>query len=340
MFIFNILYFIIALGVIVLVHELGHLIVAKSNGVYCHEFSIGMGPLLVNLGKDKTGTKYSIRMIPIGGYVMLAGEDNDQEQDKSIAPDMLLNNKSPFVRFKVLIAGSTMNFILPLVLLLFIGFFGGVTDSSTQIDVIDNYPASISGIENGSYITAINDHATEDYDSLVDVLSSIEGEQVVVSYTYDDISYKIDVRLDNGMLGITQHRVKFKLFASIKYAIITTLKLILSIIMTLYILFTGQASVNDLSGPIGIYTMSSQVLSFGLLSSLMWINYLSVNIGFMNLLPIPALDGGRLVFVIYEMITKKPVNKKVEETFLMIGVLFLLSLFILVSFNDIIRVLN
>lgn len=336
----SLIYFLFALGVIVLVHELGHLLVAKKYGVFCHEFSIGMGPKIKHLGTDKSGTIYSIRAIPLGGYVMMAGEDSDSKEDTAIDPDKLLNNKKPYQKFLVLIAGATMNFILGLILLFLIGFLGGVSVNSGMVDVMSNSPAEVAGITDKSVINAIDGINVSNFEDISSTLSNDTNKDVVLNIT-DPQGNASDVtveRNEENMIGISAYKEKFHLFGAIKYAIKTFGLLVFSIIVTLKMLFGPEAGLNDLSGPIGIFTVSSQVVDFGLNAMLLWIVYLSINIGFVNLLPIPALDGGRIVFVLYEMIFRRPAPKKFELYVTYAGLILLMLLFVYVSFNDIIRV--
>lgn len=336
--ILSLIYFIFALGIIVLVHEFGHLIVAKRNNVYCHEFSIGMGPMIKELMTDKTGCKYVIRMLPLGGYVMLAGEDSHLEQDGSVDEDKLLTNKSPWIRFKVLIAGSLMNFILALGLLFLLAFFGGVSNSdTTQVEVIENYPADVANIPTGSSIISIDGQAVSTFTDIAYILSE-SSDKILINYNYQGDDYSTYVtKNDEGNIGISPTKSKYRLIGSLQASISSLIGILVSIFISIIALFTDQYGINDLTGPIGIYSMSSEILSYGFSSAVMWIVYLSMNIGLVNLLPIPALDGGRLVFVFYEMVTKKKPNKKIEELALLIGILILFSLFIIVTFNDIFR---
>ncbi len=336
--IFSLIYFLIALGIIVLVHEFGHLIVAKRNGVHCHEFSIGMGPKILHFHTDSTGCKYNIRLFPLGGFVMLAGEDHNQEQDNNLEHSQMLNTKSPWVRFKVLIAGSLMNFILGIFLLFLISFFGGINNLDTSyVNVVDGYPAKEAGISNGAEIISINDIEVNTFAEISSAINTTSSPLVVI-VNEDGVEKEVEITPDeNNAIGVTPTVIKYKFFESFKNSIISFFSIVTSIFVSLSLLFTPEYGVSDLSGPVGIYTMSSSVLSYGLKASLTWITYLSINIGLVNLFPIPALDGGRLVFVIYEMIFKKKPNPKIEENALLVGVLLLFSLFIFVTINDIFR---
>ncbi len=337
----GIIYFIIALGIIVLVHELGHLIVAKRNGVYCHEFSIGMGPKIKTIKTDSDGTIYNIRAIPLGGYVMMAGEESEKEEDSQVPKDQLLNNKTPWQRFKVLVAGSVMNIILTFTLLTLLAFFSGISSDSNEVKIVEDSPAYKSIDSSEIRITAVDDNNVNSYTEIKEELDAA-GKEVQISYIdiEDNSATAVVVKDENGLIGIQPTVERFRPLRSIVDGLKATGALFVALIVMLKELFSPNYGVQDLSGPIGIYQMSSDILNVGISAAVMWIAYLSINIGVMNLLPIPALDGGRLVFVIYEMITRKKVNAKVE-TYLIIGsMLALLGLFVVVSFNDILRLFS
>ncbi len=337
----GIIYFLIALGIIVLVHELGHLIVAKRNDVYCHEFSIGMGPKIKTITTDKDGTVYNLRAIPLGGYVMMAGEESEREEDSEVPKEKLLNNKTPWQRFKVLIAGSFMNILLTIVLLILLAFFGGIANDSNSVVATEDGPLYEAVAETEVEIDQINGTKVDSFAAITAALNDSDDE---VEITYIGSSNKEQnatiQKNEDGKIGIQPSVDRFHLFDSIIQGFKGTFALFVSLIMMIKELFSSAYGVDDLSGPIGIYQMSSDIVEIGISASVMWVAYLSINIGVMNLLPIPALDGGRLVFVIYEMITKRKVNAKVE-TYLIIGsMLLLLGLFVIVSFNDIIRIFS
>ncbi len=334
----NLIYFLFALGIIVLVHELGHLIVAKRNGVYCHEFSIGMGPKIKQITKDKTGTTYNIRLIPLGGYVMMAGEENDNVNDQEIPKDQLLNNKKPWQKFKILIAGSAMNIILTLLLLIGISFFGGIASNSTDALVVEGSNLAQQISEPEIEIIAVNNTKVSSFTDITTAINNSDTNEVVLT-TKDNGEVTVTKDQDNK-IGIKQTTKKYHLLASIKAGFVNTWLLFLAMIQMIMTLFSPQYGVDDLAGPVGIYQASSQVLTHGVVAAVSWIAYLSINIGIMNLLPIPALDGGRIIFVVYEVITRKKVNKKVENYLILFSFLLLMGLFLYVTYNDIFRIFN
>ncbi len=331
----SLIYFLFALGVIVLVHEFGHLIVAKRNGVYCHEFSIGMGPKLKTFKTDKTGTVYNLRLIPLGGYVMMAGEETEKEFDVDVPKDQLLNNKRPWQKFKILIAGSTMNVILTVTLLILLSFFGGISTDSNQVEVLPD--GNLAKVVNSSQIT-INEVNNQEVNSFAEIKTELDHSKKQVKVNYDNNQEVKLEKAKDGTIGITATVDKYRPLKSIITGFKQTIVLFIAMLAMIKELLSPAAGISDLSGPVGIYQMSSGVLDIGLSSAVMWIAYLSINIGVMNLLPIPALDGGRIVFVIYEMVTKKKVNQKIENYLIIGSMLLLLGLFVIVTFNDITRI--
>ncbi len=352
----GIVYFIFVLGIIVLVHELGHLIVAKRNGVYCHEFSIGMGPKITTIYKDKTGTIYNIRALPIGGYVQMAGEDTGDKKDENIEKEKKFDQKGKWIKFKILVAGASMNFVLGLVVFIILNFFAGSPILSTnkvtieesytdQIKTEDSvkfekkeYPLYAAGMRSGDQIVSINGQKVEDYNQIIENISNSENIKITYISQSNNSEKTIDVkRAENGYLGISPNKEKYRFFNSIKYGFLNLINTIKNVFYSFYLLFTPEYSLKDGSGPIGIAVASNGVVQSGWENSLIWIAFLSINIGIINLLPIPALDGGRILFLLIELITKKPLNPKVE-TFLNNLVFFLLiGLLIFFTFNDIIN---
>lgn len=362
--IIGILAFFLILGLIVLVHEAGHLIVAKRNGVYCHEFSIGMGPKIIQIKQDKTGTVYNLRVIPLGGYVRLAGEDTGIEEDKNIAPEKKFDHQTRWVKFKILVAGAMMNFLLAIIILPISGFLLGYNPPGT-INVAPNSPFAESGIQTGDKILTIDDNPNDktkpvDITSYVSIIQYIENKKtntITIEY-YDQSENKNKEATINksseqkyGIAG--QYVEKYNLIGAIKSSFNQLINSFLQIVVTFQMLFfTHEAGVNDLSGPIGIATVTVQLSSLGLRFIIWWLAFLSINIGIMNLLPIPALDGGRIMFLIIEVIyqyiikiinkiTKKQYSEKlnpaIEGYANTVVFILLMGLMVYVTFNDILR---
>lgn len=338
--ILGVIFFLIAITIIVVVHEWGHLVVAKRNGVKCFEFSIGMGPKLFTFHTDAQGTVYNVRAIPLGGYVMMAGEE--EATDMEFNENESLLHKHPWQKIKILIAGAVMNFILGWVVLFIAFFFFGVTTpiDSTVVDVTDNSPAAVAGLQSGDKITEIDGVAVTSYEQIGIELS--DKTNAKITYQHDGQSQtsiidKQEVDCDTSIIGISAQTEtnKFKLVDSVKMASLSFAGIATSIGDSLQMLFSGTAGISDLMGPVGIASASKSVVTQGLSTMLMTIAFLSINIGFVNILPFPALDGGRIVLALIELVTKRKVPEKIELYLNFVGFILLMGLFVVVTFSDV-----
>ncbi len=342
----TILYFILVLGVTVLIHELGHFIFAKRAGVYIYEFSIGMGPQIFKFKRKNDETIYSIRLFPIGGFVSMAGED--LEVDTKIPKDKQLCNKSWCDRFLVLIAGIAFNFLLAIIILFTIGLINGVPKNNLEISNIDNnYSISKTNIQAGDVITKINNKKITSYEQLSIELAVNNGKKInlTVKNKNGEETYTIEPTLiesegqTNYIYGFSLSNEKEKgILKSIEYAFQKTGALTNQMVLIVKYLVTGKLSLNNLSGPVGIYQIVDQARTLGFLNILYLIAYLCINVGFINFIPFPAFDGGRILFLIIEKIKGSKVNPKVENTIHSIGFALLMLLMVFVTYNDIIRI--
>ncbi len=343
----GIVWFILILGAIILVHEFGHFIFSKLFKVYVYEFSLGMGPKLLHYKKKNGETEYCLRLIPIGGFVSLAGEDADNN-DK-IPEDRKLYNKPVWQRFIIMVAGATMNFVFAFVVLFIMALiYGGASMKPVIATVSEEYPAYKAGVEVGDRVVSIDGERTSSwsevqlYISMSEgkemefVLKNTEGEKRTVMITPEIVEDEEGNK--NYIVGIGLDNTKKTGFVnSIKYAVETTGNLFGLMFTTLKQLFTGGVGVGDLSGPVGIYTVVSEEAKQGFESLMYLTAYLSVNVGVINLLPFPAFDGGRVLFLIIEKIRRKPVKANTEAIVNTIGFGLLLLLMIIVTIGDIIK---
>lgn len=343
----TIILFILILGVIILVHEFGHFIFAKWAGVYVYEFSIGMGPKIFGK-KGKNGeTEYCIRAIPLGGFVRLAGEEVDD--DKKIKKDRKLYNKNFIQRFLIMFAGAMNNFILCFVLLLVSSFiYGSISQKPIVSSVSEEYPAYAAGIQEGDTILKINGDKVSSWSEVQLLIQTTKGEELEILLK-DKNGKEKDVKIvpefvenEDGttsyIIGVgMEGKVEKGFIPSIKYAVETTGSLFKLMLVTVEKLFTGGVAVKELSGPVGIYTLVGEQSKAGFQNILYLIAFLSVNVGVINLMPFPAFDGGRILFLIIEKITGKAIPTKVENLINNIGFFLLIALMIYVTFNDILR---
>ncbi|ADO83540.1 RIP metalloprotease RseP [Ilyobacter polytropus] len=338
----NVLITIIILGIIIFIHELGHFMAAKFFKMPVSEFSIGMGPKLYSY--EGIETTYSVRAIPVGGFVNIEGMEVDSEVEDGF------NTKSPFSRFIVLFAGVFMNFSLALVIIYFMvvstgkmiqseeAVIGGIMETSNAYELI---------LE-GDRIFEINDREIVDWDDISTIIKEEAGEtplKIEVIRDGEEKSFLVEPIYEPGrdqpLLGILpEYSVeKYGIIESFKVAGGVFKDLFIQIISGLKLLVTGRVKADDITGPVGMIKVVGEA-SKGGASLLVWLTaLLSVNIGIFNLLPFPALDGGRIVFVVLELIGVT-VNKKLEERLHMAGMIVLIGLILFITMNDVFNLIS
>lgn len=332
---------IIVFGLIIFVHELGHFLLAKANGIDVTEFALGMGPIL--LKKEYKGTVYALKLLPIGGSCMM-GEDEEVTDSPGN-----FNNKGVLARISVIVAGAVFNFIFAFILAVVLKGFVGYDDTVIG-EVTPSYPAAEAGVEAGDVITKINGKNVHLFRELSTHNQLHQGEDVTLTYVRDgkEESVKLTPKYDDELkyyrLGVTGGAYQkasvsqmFKYgFYEVEYVIKVTFK-------SLGMMVTGQVGINDLSGPVGIVNLVDdtyqQTKSDGALTVIINLMNLAIlisaNLGVMNLLPLPALDGGRLVFLIIEGVRRKRIPPEKEGMVHMVGIILLLLLMLVVTFNDV-----
>ena len=344
----TLVYFILMLGIIIFIHELGHFLWAKKFGVHCYEFSLGFGPKVFSFKRKNDETMYCLRLIPLGGYVAMAGEEVDN--DENVPMDKKLYNKPWYKKLIIVLAGVTHNFILAFVVLFMIAFINGSYTTKPIIgDVLKGSAADKAGLERNDKILKINDKKMFSWDdvTLTRVLEDGKKEQVFIiekedgskkiikvkpSRTKDkdgNISYSYGIALDD-----TIHK-GFK--NAVTYGVSKFGSLFNSMIVTIKSLFTGKIGISSLSGPVGIYKVVGDQSKAGFAALFYLLAYLSIDVGFINLLPFPAFDGYRAFIIIIEKITRKKVNPKVDAIVNNIGLVLLFALMIFVTIKDVIK---
>ena len=396
----TIIYFILILGITVFIHELGHFMFAKKYGVYVYEFSIGMGPKLFKFKRKNDETNYCIRLFPIGGFVQMAGEE--VEVDENIPEEKRLQSKTAFQRFMIMVAGVMMNFLLAIILLFLIGLFNSVSlnnvyvgdssieglnngDKIVEVDghFVNNYDklalemtvagnenfemtvktkenkkkkvnvnpiavgesnliygkdygfsvestidkdtskevfiikkSKIDSIKNESEIISINDEHITSYSNLLSILSKYE-KNFTIEYIYNgeikEEKINVKEKEEDTLLGynygfyITGTTEK-GFFAAIKYAFLKFFSTIEQMIFTVIYLITGKISLGMLSGPVGIFNVVETYSQYGFSNIVSLLCLICINVGFINFLPLPAFDGGHILFIIIEKIKGSKVN--------------------------------
>lgn len=338
--IWTILLTVLVFGVIIFIHELGHFLAAKWSDIKVHEFSLGMGPKI--FGFKKGDTDYNLRLFPIGGFVNMEGEDKESDDVKSFGKKPL--HKKIFV----ILAGAFMNLLLGFILLVIILSFQPKISSTTVAQFRENSISSKTGLQVGDKIEKINGTRIYVDNDIIYKLYSDKDGVVGMSVIRDGQKIKLDsvkFNIDQDDKGNSSTNIDFlvktqekSFFTIIKESWLKTVSTARLVWLSLMDLVTGRASINDLSGPIGVAGVIGEASSMGILSFLMMVSFITINIGVFNILPIPALDGGRFVFLIVEKIIKKPINPKIENYIHSIGFILLILLMIFVTFNDIFKI--
>lgn len=344
-FIVTLLILILILGIIIAIHEFGHFISAKKAGVYVEEFSLGMGPAIWKSKKDKGGTTYCLRLFPIGGFVAMASEE---EEGSKLKKNQILENKSFLTRLAVLLMGIIFNFILCIVALFINGIIYGSPDNTPVVgEIVDNSAAYVAGLKKGDVIKKINNVKTYTWD---DVLLEISVKKPLDEYTFtvsrdgkvQDISIHPN-KIENAEgetvnsygIGVSTSK-NCGFLSALKYSVTGFAEMFRSISVVLKNLFTGGVSIKSMSGPVGIFTVVDQVKSTGFENLIYLLAYLSVNVGVVNLLPIPVFDGGRVLLLIIEKICGKK-YPKLEMILNYVGFGLMILLMLVVTFNDIVK---
>jgi len=346
--------FIIVLSVLVLVHELGHFIVARKNGIWVEEFGIGYPPRI--WGKQVGETLYSINLLPLGGFVRLHGE---QTEDGVTKPDRAFINKSKKARFAVLSAGVIMNFLLAVVCFAIFYSFSGVpkeTDKVIISGVVTDAPADNAGIKPSDIILSVDGVLINTLDEFSSLIGESKGREIVLEVLDSDgekrsvkMVPRVDVPKDEGPLGvlITQTEIYFppvwqRPFIGVYYGFKDALFWGKQVFVGLYTMMSGlvRGSVpEDIAGPVGIYAMTSEIAKVGILPLINFLGIFSVNLAVVNFLPIPALDGGRFLFIVLEKLLGRKILPKAEAAIHGAGMALLLLLMLVITFVEVKRLI-
>ena len=349
----SILSFIIVLGVLIFFHEFGHFLVARLFGVGVEKFSLGFGPRLI--GKKVGITDYRISAIPLGGYVKMVGEEPDAQIDPEDIP-ISFTHKHVAKRMLIVAAGPVFNILLAVIIFFGIFFVSGTFILKPSVgSVKPDSPAFAAGLEKGDLITAINETAINSWDEMAEIINGSKGqtiklivrrgeairhfslapEQVVTKNIFGE-----DVQ--RYIIGITSagetYSKEMNVFQAFSESMIQTYRVTELMVVIIAKLFSGDISTDTIGGPIMIAQMAGDSAKAGIGSLISFIALISVNLAIINLLPIPVLDGGHLLFFSIEAIKGRPVSTKVREIAQQVGLFILILLMILVFYNDISRI--
>ncbi|MDG6891060.1 RIP metalloprotease RseP [Clostridium perfringens] len=329
-----IIFALLAFSALILVHELGHFIVAKLNGIYVEEFAIGMGPKLFGV---KVGeTEYNLRILPFGGFVKMLGEEDESDDPRS------LNAKTPIQRILVMGAGAFMNYVLALIIFIGLAMSSGFAENKVA-SVVPNSPAQKIGIEQGDEFLKIDGnkiHTTDDFRMGL-ALAKGNPVELEIKRGNDVLTKTVQPILNESgvyQVGIGYGFVeKPTLLQGIKQGFNETRSLVSQSFIALKTIVTGEANLKtDVGGPVTIIKMSGQAAKAGANTLLWFMAFLSVQLAVFNLLPFPALDGGRIFIELIQMIIRKEIPAKYIEAVNTVGFMLLMGLMVLVTIKDII----
>ena len=355
-FIIGIIAFVVMLSVIVILHELGHFLVARHFGVFCKEFSIGMGPALYQ--KQGKETVFSIRAIPFGGYVMMAGEeDGSQSEDddwlQQVPSSRKLNNIARWKQVLVMLAGIFMNIILAWAIFMGVALAQGyvVEDAKPIVyELVENSEAEAIGLQKDDVIKKIeaSDGTTLKPSTQMEVLEFIQyhHDSLTLTVKRDDETLKITAtpKYDKDMQGYTlgykaiAYAKKIPWYQSLWEGSKNTLDSATTIFKSLNMIFHGQG-LENLSGPVGILNVTSKSVQYGWTTYFSLFAMISLNIGIFNALPLPALDGGRVLILFIEKLLNRKVSTQIIEKIIMASFVLLILLFLYATYNDVVRLL-
>ena len=348
--IYSIVAAIVGLGVLIIFHEFGHFIIAKLCGVGVLTFSVGFGPKLLVIKRGET--EYAVSAFPLGGYVKMVGEDPD-EQVSQVDVQRSFAHKPLLQRIAIVAAGPGFNLLLAVFLLMIVFLLYGVPVVSTQIGNVEKgSPAEIAGIQKGDRIIAVNGRSVDSWETLSAAIKESEGKPLKLRVLRNSQEVEVAVeprkkealnifgeRRDEWMIGIGSQVTieKGNTGLSIIKAFTQTYEYAKLTLVALFKMVTGEVSPRNLGGPILIAQMAGQQAQEGFASFLAFVAILSINLGVLNLLPIPVLDGGHLLFFLMEAVIGRPVSVRYREVAQQVGIFLLLLLMVYAFYNDIAR---
>lgn len=341
----TIVLFLIVFTIIALVHEGGHFLAAKRAGMAIPECGIGFGPRLFSF--KRKDTVYALNLVPILAYVNIAGME-EMSGVSNIPENQLYFSKPPLARFLMAFAGPFMNIVLSFVVLtLVFAFFGVPKSLSAYVDQVQpNSIAARAGLKSGDQLLAINGMKIEKIETAIALIHKSDGRPVTLKIRRNNAIFSITATpkynpsLKVSVIGFTPLPTyeKVNFFSALAYGFQQTFAMVTLMFAIIWQLVVGAVSVKDLAGPVGIAQITGRYADSGVLSFLSFFAFLNVNIGVLNLLPLPALDGGHIVFALIELITKKRVNEGVQKKIHQWGLFALLALMAYVTLNDVIRI--
>lgn len=349
--------FLAAIGPLVIFHELGHYWVARWFGVGAQQFSMGFGREIGGW-TDKRGTRWRVGWLPLGGYVKFVGDTDPTSLEHGASPIAESNaigesfqTRPPWQRFLIILAGPMANFILAIAIFAaFFAVFGVPRTSSEVTAVMAGSPAELAGFRVGDRITSIADRNADTFEDVTRIVAMRPGEKVKIEWVRgehrmsSDVTFATTLRKDDfgqeveiGQLGVYGNKREFERVSPVGWVTSSTTyvwKMTGAIMDGLVQIITGRRSLDELGGPLRMAQIAGQQASLGILDFVQLLAFFSINLGFINLLPIPVLDGGHLVLTTIEAIRRKPVSERAVEWAFRGGLAFLLLVMLVATFND------
>ncbi|MFH1939309.1 MAG: RIP metalloprotease RseP [bacterium] len=343
----TIIAFIFVFSILIFFHEFGHFIAAKASGVMVYKFAFGFGPRI--LGFRKNQTEYLICLIPLGGYVKMAGEMGEgdvKETSEEVSEKQRFDKKTLGIRALIVALGPFMNIATAVVIFSLIFFTNGIPVVTNCIStVIENGPAEQAGILSGDKIIAINSIKMEDPNRIANIINKSSGEELQITLDREGDIIEVfvipeyDDNYKKGLIGITFEIFveKINIFSAFSKGLIATINIIKLIFTNTVEMITGKVPV-EIAGPLGIAQMTGEAAKLGFLNLLYFTAILSIFIGLFNLLPIPILDGGHLLILAIEKLRGKPLEPEKINFMYLIGISLMIIIFIIATYKDILRV--
>ncbi|MDO5563378.1 MAG: RIP metalloprotease RseP [Synergistaceae bacterium] len=346
----NVASFLIVIAICIISHEYGHYIAAVWRNVLVYEFSFGMGPRLLSWKKGET--LWSISAFPIGGYVKLDGEDADPD-DNAVKPEnydssRALNNKKPWERFIIIAAGAFLNLALAWILTAaYLTGYGTYDMDTPKIgNVMQGKPAYVAGLKKGDVVDSINGVKLNKWADIRKTISSAKSNdnfKILVKRGGENLSFDIKIGYDNEykgrLLGVQPSMVRYPISRALARSFSYSWEMGVEILKGMWMALTGQVKA-EVVGPVGIASFAGDAFRRGFWTFIAFLGVINLHLGLLNLLPLPALDGGRLVFIVYEMFSGKKLLERYESKIHYVGLLVLISLMALITARDIFKLFN
>ena len=346
----SLIYFIIVLGILVLVHEFGHFIVAKRLGVRVEKFSIGFGPKVCSIKKGDT--EYLLSAIPLGGYVKMAG---DEPTEVITGQKWEFLSRSVFDRFRIILAGPLLNYILAFVIFSVIFMFGSPTMTTEVGSLLKDYPAQAQGIKVGDRILTVDGKSVKYWEDMTEIIhkhaegsmdiSIKRGGSVIemkitpiIRKTKDIFGKEATIALIGVGPSQNIEKIRYGFLTSVKMGFNKLIQLTAITYKALWSILIGRLSLKEsMTGPIGIFVVTGQAAKMGFIYILHLMGILSASLAIFNVLPFPVLDGGHILFLVIEKVRGKPLSLKTQEAVMNVGVSLLILFTVFVFYNDIVK---